>query len=169
MNDDKIDPKLRATLSKIPANTVKIEDPRYEIFYPNISGYCDGIGYYRCYMYNGASIDTFNDEKNPVRYEIIYHDDTHKRIECMRLTLLYPRAKLGGIFTSLPYGIVKKSVPGIGATTLALNQPRDTIIVLPTKKLAYQKYLRGYNGAYIEPLPLRRERHSGGEMQKSYG
>lgn len=47
MNDDKIDPKLRATLSKIPANTVKIEDPRYEIFYPNISGYCDGIGYYR--------------------------------------------------------------------------------------------------------------------------
>ena len=145
MNDDKIDPKLRAILSKLPANTVKIEDPRYEIFYPNISGYCDGIGYYRCYMYNGASIDTFNDEKNPVRYEIIYHDDTHKRIECMRLTLLYPRAKLGGIFTSLPYGIVKKSVPGIGATTLALNQPRDTIIVLPTKKLAYQKYLRGYN------------------------
>ena len=145
MNDDKIDPKLRATLSKIPANTVKIEDPRYEIFYPNISGYCDGIGYYRCYMYNGAFINTFDDEKNPVRYEIIYHDDTHKRIECMRLTLLYPRAKLGGIFTSLPYGIVKKSVPGIGATTLALHQPRDTVIVLPTKKLAYQKYLRGYN------------------------
>lgn len=144
MNDDKVEPKL-SSREKIPANTVKIEDPRYEIFYPNISGYCDGIGYYRNYMYNGALIDTFNDEKNPVRYEIIYHDDTHKRIECMRLTLLYPRAKLGGIFTSLPYGIVKKSVPGIGATTLALHQPRDTIIVLPTKKLAYQKYLRGYN------------------------
>ena len=144
MNDDKAKPKL-SSREKLPANTVKIEDPRYEIFYPNISGYCDGIGYYRNYMYNGALIDTFNDEKNPVRYEIIYHDDTHKRIDCMRLTLLYPRAKLGGIFTSLPYGIVKKSVPGIGATTLALNQPRDTIIVLPTKKLAYQKYLRGYN------------------------
>ncbi len=144
MNDDKVEPKP-SVWEKLPANTVKIEDPRYEIFYPNISGYCDGIGYYRNYMYNGALIDTFNDEKNPVRYEIIYHDDTHKRIDCMRLTLLYPRAKLGGIFTSLPYGIVKKSVPGIGATTLALNQPRDTIIVLPTKKLAYQKYLRGYN------------------------
>jgi len=144
MNDDKVEPKL-SSREKLPANTVKIEDPRYEIFYPNISGYCDGIGYYRNYMYNGALIDTFNDEKNPVRYEIIYHDDMHKRIDCMRLTLLYPRAKLGGIFTSLPYGIVKKSVPGIGATTLALNQLRDTIIVLPTKKLAYQKYLRGYN------------------------
>ena len=144
MNDDKAKPKL-SIREKLPANTVKIEDPRYEIFYPNISGYCDGIGYYRSYMYNGAFINTFDDEKNPVRYEIIYQDDTHKRIECMRLTLLYPRAKLGGIFTNLPYGIVKKSVPGIGATTLALNQPRDTIIVLPTKKLAYQKYLRGYN------------------------
>lgn len=144
MNDDKVEPKL-SSREKLPANTVKIEDPRYEIFYPNISGYCDGIGYYRNYMYNGALIDTFNDEKNPVRYEISFQDDTHKRIECMRLTLLYPRAKLGGIFTSLPYGIVKKSVPGIGATTLALHQPRDTIIVLPTKKLAYQKYLRGYN------------------------
>ena len=144
MNDDKVEPKL-SSREKLPANTVKIEDPRYEIFYPNISGYCDGIGYYRSYMYNGASINTFNDEKNPVRYEIVYHDDTHKRIDCMRLTLLYPRAKLGEILTSLPYGIVKKSVPGIGATTLALNQPRDTIIVLPTKKLAYQKYLRGYN------------------------
>ena len=144
MNDDKVKPKL-SSREKLPANTVKIEDPRYEIFYPNISGYCDGIGYYRNYMYNGALIDTFNDEKNPVRYEIIYHDDTHKRIDCMRLTLLYPRAKLGGIFTNLPYGIVKKSVPGIGATTLALHQPRDTVIVLPTKKLAYQKYLRGYN------------------------
>ena len=31
MNDDKIDPKLRTILSKLPANTVKIEDPRYEI------------------------------------------------------------------------------------------------------------------------------------------
>ena len=144
MNDDKAKPKL-SSREKLPANTVKIEDPRYEIFYPNISGYCDGIGYYRSYMYNRAFINTFDDEKNPVRYEIVYHDDTHKRIECMRLTLLYPRAKLGEIFTNLPYGIVKKSVPGIGATTLALHQPRDTVIVLPTKKLAYQKYLRGYN------------------------
>lgn len=144
MNDDKVEPKP-SVWEKLPANTVKIEDPRYEIFYPNISGYCDGIGYYRNCMYNGASINTFGDERNPVRYEIVYQNNTHKRIDCMRLTLLYPQAKLGEIFNSLPYGIVKKSVPGIGATTLALHQLRDTIIVLPTKKLAYQKYLRGYN------------------------
>ena len=40
MNDDKVKPKL-SSREKLPANTVKIEDPRYEIFYPNISGYCD--------------------------------------------------------------------------------------------------------------------------------
>lgn len=169
MNDDKVKPKL-SSREKLPANTVKIEDPRYEIFYPNISGYCDGIGYYRSYMYNGAFINTFDDEKNPVRYEIIYQDDTHKRIECMRLTLLYPRAKLGGIFTNLPYGIVKKSVPGIGATTLALNQPRDTIIVLPDQKAGLSEIPAGLQqGPYIEPLPLCRKRYSGGELQKSYG
>ena len=38
MNDDKAKPKL-SIREKLPANTVKIEDPRYEIFYPNISGY----------------------------------------------------------------------------------------------------------------------------------
>lgn len=144
MNDDKIDPKLRAILSKIPANTVKIEDPRYEIFYPNISGYCDGIGYYRNYMYNGASIDTFNDKKNPVRYEIVYHDDTQKRINCVRL-IFHERKKLGDIFNHLPYGVIKKNIPGIGATTLALQQLSHTIIVVPTRALAYAKYVTGYN------------------------
>ena len=108
MNDDKAKPKL-SIREKLPANTVKIEDPRYEIFYPNISGYCDGIGYYRSYMYNGAFINTFDDEKNPVRYEIIYQDDTHKRIECMRLTLLYPRAKLGGISPTCPMASSRKA------------------------------------------------------------
>ena len=144
MNDDKIDPKLRAILSKLPANTVKIEDPRYEIFYPNISGYCDGIGYYRNYMYNGASIDTFNDKKNPVRYEIVYHDDTQKRINCVRL-IFHERKKLGDIFNHLPYGVIKKNIPGIGATTLALQQLSHTIIVVPTRALAYAKYVTGYN------------------------
>lgn len=144
MNDDKVKHKL-STQEKFPCNTVKIEDPRYEIYYPTTSDYCEGIGYHRIYVYNGAFIDIFDDEKNPIQYKIIYHDDTHKHIDCMRLTLLYPQAKLGEIFTNLPYGIIKKSIPGIGATTLALNQAHDTIIVLPTKKLAYQKYLRGYN------------------------
>ena len=33
MNDDKVKHKL-STQEKFPCNTVKIEDPRYEIYYP---------------------------------------------------------------------------------------------------------------------------------------
>ena len=94
-------------------------------------------------MYNGATIETFNDEKNPVRYEID-DDDTHKRINCVRL-IFHERKKLGDIFNHLPYGVIKKNIPGIGATTLALQQLSHTIIVVPTRALAYAKYVTGYN------------------------
>ena len=65
-------------------------------------------------------------------------------MDCLRLTLRQ-EAKMAAIFDNLSYGIVKKCAPGIGATTLALLQPRDTILVVPTKRLAFQKYLQGYD------------------------
>lgn len=48
--------------------------------------------------------------------------------------------KLGDFFDCLPYGIINKTITGIGATTLELNSDRNSIIVLPTKSLAYSKY-----------------------------
>lgn len=39
----------------------------------------------------------------------------------------------------LPNGIIDKAAPGMGATTLELNAPRHSIIVEPTKVLAYNK------------------------------
>lgn len=48
--------------------------------------------------------------------------------------------KLGDFFSVLPYGIINKTITGIGATTLELNCERNSIIVLPTKSLAYNKY-----------------------------
>lgn len=146
MEDDKIKPKSSSPtiFSKLSVSTVHIKDPRYEIFYPQTGSYYDGIGYIKCYDYNGATIEIFDDEKNPVHYEIVYHDDTHERIDCIRLTL-HERKKLGDIFRRLPYGVIKKNIPGIGATTLALQQDRHTIIVVPTRALAYAKYITGYN------------------------
>ena len=41
--------------------------------------------------------------------------------------------------------MIKKNIPGIGATTLALQQLSHTIIVVPTRALAYAKYVTGYN------------------------
>lgn len=48
--------------------------------------------------------------------------------------------KLGDFFDCLPYGIINKKITGIGATTLELKSNRNSIIVLPTKALAYNKY-----------------------------
>lgn len=48
--------------------------------------------------------------------------------------------KLGDIIEILPYGIINKRITGIGATTLELKAKRNSIIVMPTKVLAYNKY-----------------------------
>ena len=39
----------------------------------------------------------------------------------------------------MPYGIIDKTIPGIGATTLELEAERNSIIVVPTKALAEEK------------------------------
>ena len=49
--------------------------------------------------------------------------------------------KLGDFFDCLPYGVINKTITGIGATTLELKSNRNSIIVLPTKSLAYSKSL----------------------------
>lgn len=48
-------------------------------------------------------------------------------------------AWLGDVFSTLPYGIIKKNKTGLGATTLELNSKRNSIIVVPTRALAYEK------------------------------
>lgn len=54
--------------------------------------------------------------------------------------IIETNAKLGKYFDRLPYGIINKNITGIGATTLEMNSPRNSIIVFPTKALAYSKY-----------------------------
>ena len=50
-------------------------------------------------------------------------------------------AKISEVMDRIPFGILNKTITGLGATTLELmNQERDSIIVVPTKALAYSKY-----------------------------
>jgi len=71
---------------------------------------------------------------------------------------------LSDIFQQTPYGVIKKNRTGVGATTLELISPRNSIIVVPTKALAYEKYKTGidsqttvskylYVGSAIDELP----------------
>jgi len=64
-------------------------------------------------------------------------------VECVDITILEEGKKLSDIFYTTPYGVVKKNVTGIGATTLELRCERNSIIVVPTKALAYEKYKTG--------------------------
>lgn len=53
--------------------------------------------------------------------------------------------KMSHIYSEgLPCGIIDKKVPGIGATTAELIAPRESIIVVPTKALAYSKMKSDY-------------------------
>jgi len=47
--------------------------------------------------------------------------------------------KLSDILTQLPHGLIDKKITGIGATTLEIKSPRNSIIVVPTRRLAMQK------------------------------
>lgn len=50
--------------------------------------------------------------------------------------------KLGDFVDRVPFGVLDKTITGLGATTLELEtQVRDSIIVVPTKSLAYNKHL----------------------------
>lgn len=50
--------------------------------------------------------------------------------------------KLDFYMDKMPHGIVDKQLAGIGATTLEIKSKRNSIIVFPTKILAYNKWLR---------------------------
>ena len=48
--------------------------------------------------------------------------------------------KMSDVMDRVPFGILNKTITGLGATTLEItNQERNSIIVVPTKSLAYSK------------------------------
>jgi len=56
---------------------------------------------------------------------------------------------LADFISKMPHGIVDKQIPGIGATTLEINSKRNSIIVFPTKALAYGKHSKHPNTLYV--------------------
>lgn len=88
-------------------------------------------------MVNGAMIYP---EKANARISLDYAGDTDDGgAWTMRLE---QGDKLGQFMDRVPFGILDKTITGLGATTLELEtQVRDSIIVVPTKSLAYNKHL----------------------------
>lgn len=57
--------------------------------------------------------------------------------------------KLGEVIDRLPSGLIDKRATGIGATTCELTSPRNSIIVVPTRALAYSKAQSQPNSFYL--------------------
>lgn len=57
-------------------------------------------------------------------------------------TLVFKQGyKLGQLLDRVPFGIIDKTITGLGATTLEImTEVRNSIIVVPTKALAFNKY-----------------------------
>lgn len=53
------------------------------------------------------------------------------------------------ILTQLPLGLIDKQITGIGATTLEIVSKRNSIIVVPTKALAYNKHKKHPGTMYV--------------------
>lgn len=62
-----------------------------------------------------------------------------KSINAINFLMPIDKKHLQDIFVTTPYGLIKKNRTGIGATTLELNSPRNSIVVVPTRALAYGK------------------------------
>jgi hypothetical protein len=83
---------------------------------------------------NGASVIP----SETLMYNIV-HKHSDYSVNEITFTMPDDNAKLSSVFSELPYGLIKKNRTGVGATTLELNSKRNSIIVVPTRALAYEK------------------------------
>lgn len=83
---------------------------------------------------NGASVIP----SETLTYNIV-HNHSDYSVKEITFTMPDDNAKLSSVFSELPYGLIKKNRTGVGATTLELKSCRNSIIVVPTRALAYEK------------------------------
>ena len=124
------------TLHNIISDNNQFSDGKYEILY------CTGIPHSfeddplpMVQTLNGADVNCENvDLKCKVNWL-----EKNKVIESISFMMPRDDAHLKDVFTTSPYGLIKKNRTGIGATTLELDSPRNSIVVVPTRTLAYSK------------------------------
>lgn len=89
------------------------------------------------YLNNAAVKSDIN-----LQFKIDWVDENKSSINSVNFLMPSDDNKLSDVFSTTPYGLIKKNRTGVGATTLELNSKRNSIIVVPTKALAYNKAKR---------------------------
>lgn len=108
---------------------------RYEILFCSFPTLEDGTDKAIQYLNNARVV-----ANEQLRYEITYNQ-SDCNISRVKFIMPSDDNKLSDVFENLPWGIIKKNRTGVGATTLELNSPRHSIIVVPTRALALNKAL----------------------------
>lgn len=89
---------------------------------------------------NGANVDPKYELRHKFNYTHEKDNNTGNfKIADCSFTMPSEFRYLGELFDRMPWGIVKKNRTGLGATTLELSSSRHSIVVVPTRALAYEK------------------------------
>lgn len=98
-----------------------------------------------------VTLENLNREVNSLESSLFTIAKYQKRSSSQEDTIY-----LDEFIDKLPHGIFDKRITGIGATTLEIKAKRHSIIVMPTKRLAYNKHKANegtiYIGSFIEGL-----------------
>ena len=124
------------TSSNIIYDNSMFTDGKYEILF------CTGFPQspdddysYVIQVLNGADV---TNPQMDLKYKINWLEK-YTTIESINFLMPQDKTYLGDVFITSPYGLIKKNRTGIGATTLELNSRRNSIVVVPTRALAYEK------------------------------
>lgn len=112
---------------------------KYEILFASVSYYDEinkMIDCKKVMQYLNNAIVKYNEID--LEYTIDW-EEKGKSICMINFKMPADKIHLADIFVTTPYGLIKKNRTGIGATTLELNSPRNSIVVVPTRALAYGK------------------------------
>lgn len=124
------------TINNITFYNNQLPDSRYEILY--CTGVPESFGdepSSRIQIINGADV---NCEYVNLKCKVNWLEK-NKVIESVSFMMPRDDAYLKDVFTTCPYRLIKKNRTGVGATTLELSSPRNSIVVVPTRTLAYSK------------------------------
>lgn len=103
---------------------------------PDDKGCCEVEALRYITSINGAIIK--QPEDNHLKYNLNLNVDKLV-VNSVSFTIPDDDMKLGHFLSTSPYGLIKKNRTGVGATTLELSSPRNSIVVVPTRALAYEK------------------------------
>lgn len=111
----------------------QIDDPRYQFETEEKDHVV-----VKCVINNAEVLDVPG-----IEYRLHPNKTTENRLDALEVLIKDNTKRFSDVFRQLPYGIIKKNVTGIGATTLALTAENNCIVVCPTRSLAYEKYRKG--------------------------